>query len=172
MAGPQHCYALVRDWLGETEAVDRDRALPELARRYLVGHGPADERDLAKWAGITLGDAREGLNAIVSELEQRPDGTVDLARRGPVADLPPPRLLGSFDPLLLGWRSREPVLAGHTSLVTRNGLFRPFLLVGGRAVGTWRLVTGKVAIEPFGPLRSADAAALQADAAAVERYLA
>ena len=33
-------------------------ALGELARRYLVGHGPAGERDLAAWAGITLGAGR------------------------------------------------------------------------------------------------------------------
>jgi hypothetical protein len=172
MAGREHCYVLVRDWLGETGVVDRDRALPELARRYLVGHGPADERDLAKWAGITLGDARGGLNAIASELDQGADGTVDLARRRPAAGLPAPRLLGSFDPVLLGWRSREPLLAGHTSLITVNGLFRPFLIVGGRAAGTWRLNAGSVVIEPFGRLRPPDAAALQADAAAVERYLA
>jgi hypothetical protein len=172
MAGREHCYVLVRDWLGEPGVVDRDRALPELARRYLVGHGPADDRDLAKWAGITLSDARKGLNLIASELDQDADGTVDLARRRPAGGLPAPRLLGSFDPVLLGWRSREPLLGGHSSLITVNGLFRPFLMVGGRAAGTWRLNAGKVVIEPFGRLRSADAAALQADAAALERYLA
>jgi hypothetical protein len=172
MAGREHCYVLVDDWLGEGGGVDRDRALPELARRYLVGHGPADDRDLAKWAGITLSDARKGLNLIASELDQDADGTVDLARRRPAGGLPAPRLLGSFDPVLLGWRSREPLLGGHSSLITVNGLFRPFLMVGGRAAGTWRLNAGKVVIEPFGRLRSADAAALQADAAALERYLA
>ncbi len=39
MVGAQHAYVLVRDWLGEQSPVDRDRALAELARRYLVGHG-------------------------------------------------------------------------------------------------------------------------------------
>src|SRR5437588_10065344 len=98
MVGREHAYVLVRDWLGEPPPIDRDAALAELARRYLTGHGPADERDLAKWAGLPLRDARAGLEAIASELEQRRDGLVDLA--GPPAAAsqppPPPRLLGSF----------------------------------------------------------------------------
>ena len=71
MVGREHAYALVRDWLGVAPPVDRDRALPELARRYLAGHGPADDRDLAKWAGVRLRDARAGLEAIASELDTR-----------------------------------------------------------------------------------------------------
>ena len=43
--------ALVHDWLGPAGRIDRDRALAELARRYLAGHAPADARDLARWAG-------------------------------------------------------------------------------------------------------------------------
>ncbi|MDQ3936321.1 MAG: winged helix DNA-binding domain-containing protein, partial [Actinomycetota bacterium] len=77
MSGKQHAFALVRDWLGEPQPVDRARALAELARRYLAGHGPADDRDLARWAGLPLRDARAGLEAISPELEQREDGLVD-----------------------------------------------------------------------------------------------
>src|SRR5205823_6970818 len=88
MAGRQHAYALVRDWLGEPVPVDRDRALAELARRYLAGHGPAGDRDLAKWAGLPLRDARAGLAAIASELVERDDGLVDVAGRPVPAELP------------------------------------------------------------------------------------
>jgi hypothetical protein len=123
MIGRQHGYVLVRDWLGPQKPVDREAALAELARRYLVGHGPADDRDLARWAGLPLRDARAGLGAIASELSERPDGLVDLARRP--APPPPPRLLGAFDPLLLGWTSREEVVGPHRMLVTSNGIFRP-----------------------------------------------
>ena len=113
MVGKQHAYALVRDWLGPQPTVDRDAALAELARRYLVGHGPADERDLARWAGLPLRDARAGLGAIGSELVEREDGLVDLAKRPPAEPHPEPRLLGAYDPLLLGWTSREEVVGPH-----------------------------------------------------------
>jgi len=172
MQGKQHAYALVRDWLGPRKPIDRDRALAELARRYLVGHGPADDRDLARWAGLPLRDSRAGLAAIASELVEREDGLVDLARRPPAEPLPPPRLLGAFDPLLLGWVSREEVVGPHKLLVTINGIFRPFALVGGRAVATWGLAGGKVTIKHLGKVTKKAAAALEVDARAVGEFLA
>jgi hypothetical protein len=171
MVAGEHAYALVRDWLGEPARVDRSRALAELARRYLAGHGPADERDLARWSGLPLRDVRVGLSAIASELSPRADGLLELARRPPTAELPGPRLLGAFDPVLLGWSSREAILGSAKTIVTVNGLFRPFALVRARAVATWRLTAGEVVLEPFAPLARDDAAALRADARDVLRYL-
>ena len=168
----RHAYALVRDWLGEPPRVDRDEALAALARRYLAGHGPADDRDLAKWAGLPLRDARAGLKAIASALHTREDGLLDLAGRPPPVPLPPPRLLGSFDPVLLGWRSRTPIVGSHGRAIVGNELFRPFALVGGRAVGTWSMAGNNVTLEPFRPLAHEDAAALEADGNDVVRYLA
>ena len=171
MVGRQHAYALVRDWLGEARRFERDRAFEELARRYLAGHGPAEDRDLARWAGLPLRDARAGLSAIAAELETRPDGLVDLAGRPPAALLPPPRLLGSYEPVLLGWRSREAIVGPHRGLVTDNGLFRPFALVDGSAAAVWSLRAGEVALDPFRRLPRAVAAALAADAREVVRFL-
>jgi hypothetical protein len=181
MIGSEHGYVLVRDWLpapGAAEAgragsaeFDRDKALAELARRYLAGHGPATDRDLAKWAGLPLRDARRGFAAIAGQLDQRDDGQVDLVGRQRSAHLPPPRLLGAFDPVLLGWASREPIVGSHQGIVTSNGLFRPFALVGGRAVATWGLAGGQLAVRPFAPLDDAGAAALADDAVDVKRFL-
>jgi DNA glycosylase AlkZ-like len=171
MVGKHHAYALTRDWLGPVKPVDREAALAELARRYLVGHAPADDRDLARWAGLPLRDARAGLEAIASELAERDDGLVHLAARPPQPRVPGPRLLGAFDPVLLGWRSREAILGPHNQLVTTNGIFRPFGMVGGRAVGTWKLNRGRVTIEPLGRIGKRAAAALEADAIDVERFM-
>jgi hypothetical protein len=171
MLGREHAYVLVSDWLGERRPVNREQALSELARRYLAGHGPAGERDLAKWSGLALRDVRAGLQAIASELEQRADGLLDLAGRAPPAELPPPRLLGPFDPLLLGWSSRTEIVGENASIVTSNGLFRAIALARGRAVATWKLSAGKVELAPFARLSGKDAAALKADADDVLRYL-
>jgi hypothetical protein len=171
MVGKEHAYVLVRDWLGEGKPVDREKALAELARRYLVGHGPANDRDLARWAGLPLRDARAGLAAIARQLEERDDGLVDLRKRPPAETLPPPRLLGAFDPLLLGWTSREEVVGPHKLLVTINGIFKPFALVDGRAVATWRLAAGKVTIEHLSKVTKKDAAALEEEAQRVLGFL-
>jgi hypothetical protein len=172
LVGGQHAFALVRDWLGEAAPVDRERALAELARRYLLGHAPADERDLAKWSGLPLRDVRAGLSAIASRLKQRRDGLLDLRGRGAPAALPQPRLLGAFDPVLLGWRSREAILGAHQEAIAVNGLFRPFALVRGRATATWSMPAGRVLLEPFDRLGREDTAALAADAEDVVRFLA
>lgn len=173
MVGAQHAYVLCRDWLGESARVDRERALAELARRYLVGHAPAEDRDLAKWAGLPLRDARAGLAAISSELHERADGLLELASGPPMAlpALPGPRLLGAYDPLLMGWRSRWQFLDTNEPIVTVNGLFRPFALVRGRAAAIWGITAGEVALKPFAPLARSVERALHADAQDVVRYL-
>lgn len=137
----------------------------------MTGHAPAADRDLAKWAGISLRDARLGLARCGAV--QRADGLAELpgSRHAPAPALPPPRLLGAFDPLLLGWASRDPVTGPHQRIVTVNGLFRPFALTGGRAVATWTVTGGRVALTPFAALDAATQTALDAEAADVTRFL-
>jgi hypothetical protein len=168
----EQAFVLVRDWLGEQPAVDRGQALGELARRYLVGHGPAGERDLARWAGLPLRDVRAGFSVIGAQLRALPGGLVDLKRRRRVAELPPPRLLGAFEPVLLGWIDRTPLLGKNQDAVTVGGLFKPFALVNGRAVATWRLAGGELELEPFGRVRREVLTALEADGEEVARFLA
>jgi hypothetical protein len=167
MVGAEHAYVLVRDWLRDLPPppADRDTALAELARRYLRGHSPATAADLAKWAGIPLGEARRGF-AGAGGLHDRGDGLVSLATPTRVT-LPAPRLLGPFDPLLHGWSDRTPVVGDYGRLVTSNGLFRPTALVGGRAVGTWSVTKG---IEPFEELGDA-AVPLDEELVDVRRFL-
>jgi Winged helix DNA-binding domain len=151
--------------------MSREAALGELARRYLAGHAPAADRDLAQWAGIGLRDARLGLGRCGAV--QRADGLAELPvnPQRAAAALPPPLLLGAFDPLLLGWASRDSIVGSHRRIVTVNGLFRPFALVGGRAAATWNIARGQVVLAPFALLDAETRAALTTDAADVTRFL-
>jgi Winged helix DNA-binding domain len=172
VAGREQAFALARDWLGAPPPVmSREAALGELARRYLAGHAPAADRDLARWAGIGLRDARLGLARCGAV--QRADGLAELPTnpQRAAAGLPPPRLLGAFDPLLLGWASRDPVVGPHRRIVTAGGLFRPFALADGRAVATWNITRGQVVLAPFAPLDAETEAELDTDAADVTRFL-
>jgi hypothetical protein len=160
MSGKRQAYVLVRDWLPDAKPVDRDAALGEFARRYLAGHGPATDRDLARWAGIPLRDARTGLAAA---------GPPPVGKE---AELPPPRLLGSFEPCLLGWTSRADIVGDkQPDLVTVGGMFYPFAMVNGRAVARWKLAGGTLQLDPFRRISKADRAALERDAEDVRRFL-
>ncbi len=173
MRDGEHAFVLADAWLGPApDPLDRRDALAELARRYLAAHGPAAARDLAVWAGVTLGDARLGFDAIAAETLPVADGLVDLADRTAPAATAPPRLLGSFDPVLHGWSSRAEVLGPHSGTVVVNGgIFRPFALVDGRAVGTWRLDRGRVRLRPLEPIRPDVLDVLAGDARRVLAYL-
>jgi hypothetical protein len=161
MAGKKQAFVLVRDWLPDAKPVDRHAALGEFARRYLAAHAPATDRDLARWAGIPLRDARAGLAAAGPPPAHNED-----------AELPPPRLLGAFEPCLLGWTSRTDIVGDHTpNLVTVGGMFYPFAMVGGKAVARWKLVDGGLELEPFRRISKADRAALEEDAEDVKRFL-
>jgi hypothetical protein len=171
MVRGQQAFVLARDWLGEPPAVDRERALAELARRYLAGHGPASDRDLAYWAGVPLTDARAGLRSIASELADGPDGLVDLAGRSYELEPLPPRLLGPFDPILHGWPDREPIAGEYLPRIVNGGLFRPTILVDGRVAGTWLGKPNAVELQPFRDLAPKQVAALESDGRDVVRFL-
>jgi Winged helix DNA-binding domain len=167
----RHAYVLARDWLPPGPAADRERALVELARRYLAGHAPADDRDLAKWAGLPLRDARAGLRGVGSSLVERDDGLLELAGDDEHG-APRPILLDQWDPVLVGWRSRETLLADYPRRDDVAAHYRPFAYVGGRAVATWGLKHGSVELDPpFARVSRSAARELRLDVADVERFL-
>ena len=179
MVGREQAFVDAAAWLGprppDLDTPDgQDAALARLAGRYLAGHGPGSEQDLARWAGTTLGAARRGLAAVAGEVEDLGAGLLDVAGRttpaGPEA-VPGPRLHGPYDPLLLGWASREDWVGDHRGVVTTNGLFRPFALVDGRVVAIWSLAGGGLSLRPLLPVSGRDLVALRADAADLQRYL-
>jgi Winged helix DNA-binding domain len=185
VTGSEQRYALVADWLASAPAAvkriagERDRALAELARRYLAGHGPADARDLARWAGLPLRDARAGIATIARQLHERADGLVALrgGRRTPAP--PGPRLLGAFEPVLMGWCSRELVLGEHDRRIVSGGIFRAFAFAFaadgedpvGRPLATWKFSRNGVELSPFGPLDGERREVLERDGEALLRFL-
>jgi hypothetical protein len=177
VTGGGQAFVLTRDWLGPAPAaVDRDAALAELARRYLAAHGPATEIDLATWSGLPRRDARAGLARIAADLVELEGGLLDRGAREPVPDRIPPRLLGAFDPYLLGWRDRGfAVRAEHARRVhPGGGILRATATSDGSAIATWtaRRRAGRLHVEldPFAPLDPPTAAAFGEEIADVARF--
>jgi hypothetical protein len=172
MIDGHHAFVHAPTWLGEPPEPDRPVLLARLAERYLRGHGPADAKDLVKWTGLALGECRAAFAAIVDRTEPwGTDGLVRLADQPLTDDLPAPRLLGGFDPILHGWASRALFVPTDEGVVTNNGMFRPTALVNGMVVATWTMPKGRVTLRPLEPLSTATSTALLDEAADIARFL-
>jgi len=141
----QQTFALLDDWVPRPRKLDREEALGELALRYFRSHGPAVAADLARWSGLTLGDARRGIAACgVQLVTLEVDGVAyHLAPETMDAATPAARvyLLPGFDEYLLGYADRTAALAPeHREAIVPggNGMFKPTIVVDGEVVGTWR----------------------------------
>lgn len=143
--GAQSMLVRREDWIGDLPSVDRDRALAELARRYLGAFGPATDRDFARWSGLPLRDVRTGLGAISSELEEARVGEERMAAlRDPARRLPRAnqvRMLGGFDTYLLGYKDRGFATGDeHRSTVSDGGGgIYPVIVRDGAVEAGWRI---------------------------------
>ena len=160
----------------ELKGERRETALAELARRYLTGHGPATDVDLAYWAGLPLRDARFGLRAIGAELDELGDGLVALRaarRRAPATGATEaPALVRPLPGRLEGIRTRCAARTHRRRRQGRND--RGHRHGRGQAVGTWsahrRGRSANVDIRWWHEVAEAEREALIAEAEDVDRF--
>jgi hypothetical protein len=59
--GKQFTYALLAERASEAKLLGPDAALAELCERYFASHGPATLQDFTWWSGLTIADAKSGV---------------------------------------------------------------------------------------------------------------
>lgn len=136
-------YSLVSEKIPHTTYMDRDQSLAMLARKYFQSHSPATLEDFVWWSGLSVSDCRQGMASLGDELRSDPwQGrefhTLESCRRrgfrrGELTLLP------SYDEYLIGYKSRDVVLAAEHShhAHTKNGIFYPVILRDGAVCGNW-----------------------------------
>jgi winged helix DNA-binding protein len=179
--GKQHTLALLEEWLPAARDLERDEALGELARRYFTSHGPATVHDFAWWSGLTIADARVGLDGAHTALvsERVGDRTFWLASsgpsRGPTAAA---YLLPAWDEFTVAYRDRTDILdpAFAVRVNAGGGVLQPVIVRRGQVVGTWQRTIEKraVVVRPTFFVRPdrGDRTALDAAARTYGRFLA
>jgi len=174
--GKQQTFALLEDWVPAARTLERDTALGELARRYFQSHGPATVQDFAWWAGLTLRDARTGLESAKSALQRAGvagrefwfAGSAPTRRKSDAAFLLPP-----WDEFTVAYRDRSDILDPRYArrVNAGGGILSPVIVIRGAVVGTWKRTIKKdtVTVKPtfFKAPTGADRALV---AAAAERY--
>ena len=175
-AGDQ-LFVLLAEWVPHPRRLGRDEALGELALRFFRSHGPATVKDLVRWAGVLVRDVKAGLAVAGDRLAPLDvDGVphwMDPETPDRLAacrdDAGRVLLLPGFDEIVLGYADRTctvPAAFSDFLVPGGNGVFRPTVLTGGRAVATWR-TTGRgarrsVQVEPFTELTPEVLAAAEA----------
>jgi hypothetical protein len=175
--GKQFTYALLDERVSNSKALDRDEALAELARRYFVTRGPATVHDFAKWSGLTLADARTGLEATSTQLQCE---VVDEhtywfseTKRSEQDSSSAACLLSIYDEYISSYKDHSAAVDKENSakLGALGNARTNIVVVDGRIVGTWKrlLKKGAVIIE-VNLFSGVAAAARRAIAAAAHRY--
>jgi hypothetical protein len=146
--GNQLTYALLEERVPRATRVDRDAALAELARRYFTSHGPATLKDYVWWSGLTVRDAKAGIELAASRLEREEvEGfTYWFAggRAPKVATAPVAHLLPNYDEYLIAHKDRHLVVGpGSGDGVTRiKDPFVHHVIVDGKLAGSWMRTVG------------------------------
>ncbi len=175
--GKQFTYALLDERVTPSPTLTRDEALFELTRRYFLSRGPATVRDYVWWSGLTVREARAGIDMVGSALtsEVVKGRTYWFApsrvpRDGPSRTF----LLPNYDEFGIAYRDREvlPSLPPKRRMRPAD-IFAHLLVIDGELVGRWKrqVLTNRVIIEaqPFRRLTGREIAALRT---AAEKYAA
>jgi hypothetical protein len=145
LRGKQFTYALLDERFPKCETLERDEALAELTRRYFTSHGPALLRDYAWWSGLTMADAKAGIEMVTPHLDHETvDGkTYWFGNLGTTARTKAPtiHLLPNYDEYLIAYKDRgtsfDPSLQKY--LRPNDDVINAHIIVlNGQVIGGWR----------------------------------
>ncbi len=142
-------YALMRERVPKKESLCREEALERLARRFFTSHGPATLQDFYWWSGMTLTDTKKALAQIKHDfISENINGRTfwmknDIEIPADTADSA--LLLPPFDEFVVSYKDRSEIIEEHhySKVMTKNGLFSPTVMLGGKIIGSWKKVSAK-----------------------------
>lgn len=158
--GKQFTYELMDQRIppsGESK-LSVDESIAELARRYFTSHGPATLHDFAWWSGLSITEAKRGIEMNSARWHHftaagRTYWFTDAPDPSSKASPDPPSsskfrgvlLLPAFDELIISYADRSALVATEMEqhVFTKNGIFRPVILVSEKWVGVWSRIEKK-----------------------------
>ncbi len=145
--GKQATYALFDERVPASKPRGRDEALMELMRRYFATRSPATLRDFSWWSGLTMLDAKRGVEMLGKEIEKvtiagRPYCVSVLAPAAAPSKPNAALLVPNYDEFYIGYTDRSALF----DALRKAGLGFPSfaqhaLVVDGQVVGGWKRTT-------------------------------
>lgn len=136
-------YCLASHKIKVATSINRDEALALLTTKYFQSRSPATLEDFVWWSGLSASDCKRGILLLGNQLHTeswngRKFYLLDSCRtRGFRKGCS--LLLPSFDEYLIGYKSRDVVLAPEHSHHAHNnsGIFYPIVALDGVICGNW-----------------------------------
>ena len=142
--GKQFTYALLDERAPQTKDLSRDESLAELARRYFASHGPATMQDFVWWSGLTVADAKAGVEMnkrrLVQEVVNGQTYWLPASTRAAGSSSQAAYLLPTYDEYLIAYKDRSVAVDSiHGKQAIRgNPVFSSPIVIRGRVVGSWK----------------------------------
>jgi hypothetical protein len=155
--GKQFTYALLDERVPATKSLKKEEALAELAKRYFNSHGYATLQDFCWWSGLTITNAKIGLESIKSTLDSVKINDQAYWTHNnsstEIKDFESIHFLPAFDEFMVSYKDRSASLdpKNTKSTITTNGIFKPIIIVNGKVEGIWKRTLKKdyMLIEPL-----------------------
>jgi hypothetical protein len=141
--GKQFSYALLEERAPKVKSYSREEALNMFLLRYFNSRGPATLNDFAYWSGLTLRDARAGIENISHQLEKITIAGKEYFMR----DVAIPKKLGGhatflmpdYDEYGMCYKDRSALRAEDKMSAKQNwSVFGHYIVVDGTIQGSWR----------------------------------
>ncbi len=176
--GKQFTYTLLDDRVPAVKTINHQDSLAMLTERYFTSHGPATLQDYVWWSGLTVADAKAGLEMVNDKLlnETLNKTTYWFAERSGIvkSKVPTVFLLPNYDEYIVSYKDRSASIntADINKADPRGTIFNHTVIINGRITGTWKRSFRKnmadIDITPFNGLSKANHAAIHA---AAKRYV-
>ena len=143
--GKQFTYALLKERAPQAKVWKRDEALAELVKRYFKTRGPATLQDFTWWSGMSMADAKNGMEMVKSEFASEningqmywfPEPKVSSDKKALTA-----YLLPNYDEYFIGFKDRSAIgeVAGMANLPANDPtLIANVIVLNGQVVGGWK----------------------------------
>jgi len=175
--GKQFTYTLLDERVPATNPFDKQEALAALAERFFTSHGPATLQDYVWWSGLTVADAKTGLESVKHKLTNiianNNSYWFNERRDLPTGKIPGAFLLPNYDEYIVSYKDRTATIAASdiNKADPRGTIFNHTIVANGKVIGIWKRTIGKTKVDieliPFAPLSQANKSAI---ATAAKRY--
>lgn len=140
--GKQFTYMLLEERVSTQPKISPDEALEELTKRFFQSHGPALVKDFSWWSGITIADAKRGIElAKLGKMEHNGNTYWFCSTKKTLKQTNDEvYLIPGFDEYFIAYAERRDILDStyKKHLNQGGGMVNGAIVANGKMVGGWK----------------------------------